>query len=350
MLREFLTSGAIVSLPEDQLLIGWGEHQWSKKCDLNPEIPAFYFSDFFLTKEKPWLHYRNWKILSIEECLSHLGEEKTSFGKDWVIEKLGVYESAFHDLLQRLQKGELKKAVPYLFVHAPLKMSESPLRHALVHGISSLKKGRGSLYGYWNTSFGLLGVTPEVLFSHSESRPRVVETMALAGTCSASCSDSLLLQSQKERREHALVIQGICEALKLMGRVEVGASKVISLPPLSHLMTPIQLHLNHSFNFESLVSALHPTPALGAFPVKEGRQWLADYQQSFPRGYYGAPLGFICSQQGLSCCFVGIRNMQWDTKEIRIGAGGGVVQESVFENEWEEIQLKIRAIKELFSL
>jgi menaquinone-specific isochorismate synthase len=42
--------------------------------------------------------------------------------------------------------------------------------------------------------------------------------------------------------------------------------------------------------------------------------------------------------------------MQWDEKEIHIGAGCGLVAESQCTREWAEIKLKLQAIKEMLAL
>ena len=229
-------------------------------------------------------------------------------------------------------------------------MTKERLQSCLQRGVASLEKNAGYLYGHWNADYGVLGITPELLFSHSQHTPQKVQTMALAGTCHASHCQELFIKNEKERHEHQLVVQGICQSLQKLGSVQVGTIQLFQLPRLTHLMTPIKVQLSHSFHFDQLVDSLHPTPALGAFPLKEGKKWLEDYQTHTPRHFFGAPIGFSYPQMGLSHCLVGIRNVQWDASGMSIGAGCGVVKQSTFEKEWQEIQFKIRAIRDQLYL
>ena len=349
-MQEFLSDGVVISLPKNMILVGWGKKNHAAALETESPKPAFYFSDFFFTIPHPWLQYANWCEIASEDLLEHLGDDSHLPSPSWEIANPSQFKESFENLLQDLQKGEIQKAVPYLFARSSSKMNQESLRHCLRNGLVSLKKAPGHLYGYWESGKGVLGITPELLFFHSRQQPRLVHTMALAGTRQASHCPEEFIKNQKEQHEHQVVVQGICQALQRFGSVRAGALQILSLAKLSHLITPIELELNHSFSFDALVQCLHPTPALGAFPLEKGAQWLESFQKHTPRGYYGAPIGFTHPSKGLSCCMVGIRNVQWDGGGLFIGAGCGVVKESTFEKEWEEIHLKISAIRGLFSL
>ena len=174
--------------------------------------------------------------------------------------------------------------------------------------------------------------------------------MALAGTCSADQPEDDFLEDNKEQREHQLVIMGISGAFRGVGTVRLAPLKLLRLPHLSHLMTPIEISLHNAFDFNSVVHFIHPTPALGAYPREKGKEWLHGYDKHTPRTFYGAPFGFHQPSNGLSRCLVGIRNVQWDSHGMRIAAGCGVVKGSCIDKELREIQLKIKAIKNQFQL
>jgi menaquinone-specific isochorismate synthase len=267
-----------------------------------------------------------------------------------VIDPKEHFKKAFDDLFRLFQAGRLQKGVPYLFARSSNAMNEERLKNSLHRALTILNQRGGYLYGHWHLSSGVLGLTPELLFSHSEEHPSKVHTMALAGTCPLSEANEAFLKNEKERHEHQLVVHGIYASLKKLGTVKKGEMQLLKLSKLAHLMTPIEIDLFHSFDFDNLVKCLHPTPALGAFPLEEGREWLQGLQREIPRHFYGAPIGIKYSKSGLSKCYVAIRNVQWDERGMRIGAGCGVVQESLFEKEWQEIQLKISSIREQLAL
>lgn len=339
-----------MSLSQDKLLIGWGKAHHTTEQEIDLGKPAFYFADFFLTNSMPWIQYSNWLEISSTNFKEQLGSLSQLPTSNWTIHNPEQFRQAFDELWQLLQADQLKKAVPYLFARSPSHMTEEKLKSCLKRSLTSLEQKTGYLYGCWDANEGILGITPELLFSHSQQQPRIVKTMALAGTCHPSQCQESFMQNEKERHEHHLVVQGICQSLQELGSVHLGAIQLLQLPKLTHLMTPIEVEIHDSFNFEAFVHRLHPTPALGAFPVEEGRKWLEAFQQHSPRHFYGAPIGFKHPQMSLSRCLVGIRNVQWDNSGMRIGAGCGVVKQSTFEKEWQEIQFKIRAIRDQLYL
>lgn len=340
---DFLKRGAIMSLPQQKFLVGWGEKQRA----LDVQKPAFYATDFFLKTKEPWIQYTHQTEISWEDFETYF--HASSLPPDeWLVDSSTDFQQAFDLLLEILKRGQLEKAVPYLFARTSHHMTEERMRTCLKKGVEAVKQSNGYLYGCWDQTSGVLGVTPELLFSHHQ--PQRLHTMALAGTCARDCPQEELMKSVKDQHEHHVVVQGICQALQKLGTIHVGTLQILPLSKLAHLMTPIELDLKDTFDFDQFVRELHPTPALGAFPRQEGWLWLEDYQKQKPRGYYGAPIGYRYPQNGLAQCFVGIRNVQWNENGMFIGAGGGVVKESTFEKEWQEIQLKIKAIRALFDL
>lgn len=340
----------MMSLSQDKFIIGWGEPHRVLAKEIDPSKPAFYLTDFFLTNHQPWIQYSHWTEISSDELHQKLNSPAQLPVCNWTIHQPEQFKKAFDELSHLLQTTPLQKGVPYLFAHSASPMDQERLQFCLKRSLVILKQKQGYLYGHWHLSSGILGITPELLFSHIQHQPRKVHTMALAGTCSSSRCLNSFLKDEKEQDEHQLVIQGICHSLQSLGKLQIGETQLLRLPKLTHFMTPIEIELNHPFDFDTLLSYLHPTPALGAFPLHEGRMWLQNFQKHTPRHYYGAPVGFQYPQKGLSQCFVGIRNVQWDKCGMRIGAGCGVVKKSTFEKEWQEVQLKIQAIQDQLCL
>lgn len=348
-LTEFLESGAVMSSGE-KLLIGWGKKTGSAAPEHDRERPLFYFNDFFLTKPLPWVRYSNHLRVSPEEMHDLLGDVSAGPPIRWEFLRRRQFKETFYELKKKIGFGRLHKAVPYIFSGTPVRMTRSLLAFSLKKALESLKTTKKMLYGYWGGGSGMLGLTPELLFYHAEDRPNLLSTMALAGTCSLDSNENEFLTDQKECREHRFVVEGICRELKQIGAVSTGEMQVLRLPSLAHLFTPIEILLKRPFRFDDIVRRMHPTPALGAFPKREGTGWLKEYAEHTPRNNYGAPSGFIDSKEGIAYCMAGIRNIQWNASGMRIGAGCGVIAESLFENEWKEIQLKTQVVREQFGL
>ena len=347
------SSFSLISDTKNLVMIGWGAFErFSSLQKINPHQPAFYLQDFFLSYASAWLQYEKWQIFSIEQLQSIL---KCSTPKklNWKIEGEASFKKAFKELKIQFEQNKLKKAVPYLFSYANAAMSQQRFTYCLSHAFTIKKKYpdhfSGYLYGHCYQQQGFLGLTPELLFSYEkEPQPKVI-TMALAGTKKKE-EEATLLSDAKELKEHQLVITGIKKSLSSLGKVQVGETKVLSLPTLSHLLTFIQMTPTKAFDFNNYVKKLHPTPALGAFPKKAGAEWLLGYQKKVDRKSYGAPFGYYHPPSQKVTCIVAIRQIQWGNRKIRIGAGCGVIAQSSLEKEWQEILLKIKAIKNIFPL
>lgn len=192
-----------------------------------------------------------------------------------------------------------------------------------------------------------IGASPERLISiHNQQ----LITDALAGSAprgktpaeDAASSDSLL-SSEKERREHYLVIDFITQRLSQLGLFpQVLAPRLRQLSNIQHLWTPISAIVPERVHPLKIVAQLHPTPAVaGASPdiaCNEIRNF-----ESFERGLYAAPLGWIDSKG--NCEFiVGIRSALIDGNRARLYAGAGIVAGSNPDKELAEIQLKLQAL------
>jgi len=344
-INEWLQSGVILSCGDGKFLLGWGKREFS----LDGTSPQFYFPDYFL-KDKSWFQYAHNMSIGADILLKlfakHLETEEAPYS--WYGPDQRLFQQTFDDLKRRFSLGEINKAVPFVQQHATVTMTPLRLLHTLQNLISKVERNRSHVYGFWNDQEGILGATPEVLFSQTERG--ILETMACAGTKSLSTTDASFLQDRKEVHEHQLVVEGIKESLSSLGDVQAGNMSVLRLPQLAHLVTPIKVKLHSNPSLDSIIEALHPTPAVGAHPQKAGMEWLKEYQKKIYRGRYGAPAGYFLPHAQQSAFYVAIRNVQWDVFKMTIAAGCGVVPESVCDNEYEEIQLKLNAIKEMLAL
>ena len=349
---DFLESGTIMSMGKSSLLIGWGKRKWSQ-APQNEQNINFYFPDFFLARNPSWFtheHYQEISIASLKQALGKTNQDKPK-SLHWDCCYKEIFYKAFKDLKEKFKRNEIAKAVPYVFEKSNGTMDTKQLRTSLSSLLNyAHAQPAVHAYGFWENGHGMLGATPELLFSLGEKKPHTLITMACAGTKDLRGQQGSFMSDPKEVHEHQLVVEGIIESLAPYGKVTIGSMRVLDLPKLSHLLTPIELDLSHDADYFDFVKALHPTPALGAFPRKEGFEWLRSYQDLIDRKRYGAPIGYKRRNTNDAACYVAIRNAQWDPNEIYIGAGCGIVSESLLEREWEEIKLKIQAIKEMLAL
>lgn len=347
MLHSFLESGSIISSGDKKLFLGRGNRTWLSKPSKEPNI-SFYFPDFFLSNKNCWFIHSENSEIDIDQLSQMLDVSLVKPNIDWKNNQKHLFSQIFHDLKQRIASKVLSKGVPFVFEKTSQRMTTSILSWILNNLIDYAKNNPVHLYGFWDQERGMLGATPEKLFSlHHQKK---IETMACAGTARNQEQLDRLLSDPKELQEHQLVVRGILESLSPFGNTTQNELQVLNLPNLSHLVTSIQATLLRPVDFESVVYALHPTPALGAYPKIPGMLWLQNFQTIIDRQRFGAPVGYRHPHQDVSHCYVAIRNIQWDKSGIYIGAGCGVVQDSVLENEWQEIEAKIKAIKTMMGI
>ncbi|GAX37510.1 isochorismate synthase [Nodularia sp. NIES-3585] len=192
-----------------------------------------------------------------------------------------------------------------------------------------------------------IGASPERLISiHNQE----LISDALAGSAPRgktpaedAANANRLLNSIKERHEHSLVIDFITQRLSQLGLLpQVLAPRLRQLSNIQHLWTPITATVPANVHPLQIVSQLHPTPAVAGatrdFACAEIRRY-----ESFERGLYAAPLGWIDASG--NCEFiVGIRSALIDGDRARLYAGAGIVAGSDPEKEFAEVQLKLQAL------
>ncbi len=190
-----------------------------------------------------------------------------------------------------------------------------------------------------------LGATPERLARRVGDG---LDTHALAGTAARAADPAAdaararaLLESAKDRHEHAVVVDAIVAALAPIANVTPGELAPVRLGALWHLETPIAARLAPGRDLFDAIDALHPTPALGGHPRARARAALAD--EPLRRGHYAAPIGWV-DPHGDGLAAVAIRSATLTATTARAFAGAGVVAESDPAAEWDETALKLATI------
>jgi menaquinone-specific isochorismate synthase len=175
--------------------------------------------------------------------------------------------------------------------------------------------------------------------------------MGLAGSAprgtTPAADDQLareLLDSAKDRHEHALVVEALQERLAPITQTlhVPDAPVVMRLNNIQHLYTPVQGRLQAPEGVLPIVEILHPTPALGGWPRDLALEFIQTYEET-PRGWYAAPVGWI--DHNLDGVFaVAIRSAVVQRSRAWLYAGAGIVSDSRPAPEWEETGWKFRPI------
>ena len=204
-----------------------------------------------------------------------------------------------------------------------------------------------------------VGATPEILV---KSNGAEFTTMSLAGT--QNSKDFKEPQwSKKELKEQQMVTDYINNALKdKVESLKTSELETIRAGQLWHLRTKMEGKFT-SNRFGEVLRALHPTPAVCGSPLDLAKKFILENEQ-YDRTYYTGFLGELNftserlrnknrrnqensayrSVRKQSELFVNLRCMQLLKEAVVIYVGGGITNDSIPENEWEETALKSKTM------
>jgi len=250
-------------------------------------------------------------------------------------------------ITERIRRGELTKVV---LAQAARVLTDPPVDPLDV--LAELERRYPNCYRFYvepEPGCAFYGATPELL---AEVEGESVRAVALAGSIPRGSSRSedeelarALLQSEKDRHEHALVVEAVRQSLEpLTEGLRVEGPRVVKFSNIQHLQTVIEGRLSkrEPGGVLPVVEALHPTPAVGGVPRKRALRLIGELEP-FSRGWYASPVGWLAPEGGGRFA-VALRCAVTRGRETRLYAGAGIVADSDPEKEWEETLLKLRPV------
>ena len=205
-----------------------------------------------------------------------------------------------------------------------------------------------TIYAFRRAGRTFLGATPERLVRVED---RHFRTAAVAGTIGRGADGAEdarlareLLASEKDREEHAIVVQYIRGLLAPVAeRIDVAPHpSVLTLRFVQHLATAIEGTLPEHAGLLSLGERLHPTPAVGGDP-RDAALAMINEHEGFDRGWYAGPVGWLDGAGDGELC-VALRCGIVDRTRAVLFAGCGIVADSDPAREWEESRIKLQAV------
>jgi isochorismate synthase len=188
-----------------------------------------------------------------------------------------------------------------------------------------------------------ISLSPEKLFSLNKND---VSTIALASSTPRNndqklddIQNNLLTSDPKLVEEHQIVVDEIKHSLKqICSDIHSSDLKIMKLSYIQHRAVDITATLCLGFNAIDLLTALHPTPAVGGLPKSNAILYIPKIEEYY-REYYASPLGVLSSEY--SEFAVAIRSGRIQNNKISIYAGAGILPGSVAEDEWNETTNKM---------
>lgn len=204
--------------------------------------------------------------------------------------------------------------------------------------------------------FSLVGASPEI---HVRCEDRKVEIRPIAGTRPRGATDEEdlanekeLLADPKERAEHVMLVDlarndigRVCD----FGSVHVKDLMIIErYSHVMHIVSQVEGNLSENKTPYDLMRATFPAGTLSGAPKIRAMQIISDLEQT-QRGPYGGCVGYFSFNGNLDCCIT-IRTALLKEGKAYVQAGGGWVNDSVPDSEFQETVNKSKAMLKAVAL
>ena len=253
------------------------------------------------------------------------------------------YLQTVQSITKKIRTGEAEKVV----IARKLALQfEQPVSPSSVLQSVSTEQRDSYLFGIENKEQFFFGATPERLI---EIKNGHVYSACVAGSSKRGSHAEedrqlghALLADKKNREEHQYVVDmitGVFESL-CASYTTATQPKLMKVRDIQHLHTPVEGKLGQEGSIFQFIKALHPTPALGGVPTPVAME-LIRQEEKLDRGYYAAPVGWT-DASGNGEFAVAIRSALLQQDQAWLYAGGGIVADSIPEQEYEETWVKFR--------
>ena len=204
--------------------------------------------------------------------------------------------------------------------------------------------------------FSLVGASPEI---HVRCEERRVEIRPIAGTRRRGGSvqedkalEQELLADPKERAEHVMLVDlarndlgRVCD----FGTVQVKDLMIIErYSHVMHIVSQVEGRLANDKTPYDLMRATFPAGTLSGAPKIRAMQIISELEQT-ARGPYGGCVGYFSFTGNLDCCIT-IRTALLKEGKAFVQAGGGWVNDSSPEGEYQETVNKAQAMLKAVAL
>ncbi len=222
------------------------------------------------------------------------------------------------------------------------------------------------VYCWFHPKVGLwIGATPELLFKVENNQ---LTTISLAGT-KPYVKDEKPQWTTKEIEEQRIVTDYLSDQIRpFVSDTKLSEVESIRAGKLWHLKSRIISIINNSSNLNSIIEALHPTPAVCGQPKDVAKAFILN-NENYDREFYTGFLGELnlkqqksrntnrrnvennayASVKTISNFYVNLRCAQIKDNKARIYVGGGIVKDSNPEKEWQETQNKSKTIGDILA-
>ncbi|MGA2681421.1 MAG: anthranilate synthase component I [Candidatus Bathyarchaeia archaeon] len=315
-----------------------------------PDLEMGIFDNGFVfnhVEKQAFYYYRGENRLTEVEGLlrQQIDPEQLWYTQPKVNIKKETYEAAVEKAKQYITAGDIFQVVPS-------KRYQFQIKGNLIPFYQTLRTINPSPYMYYYTSGErqIVGASPEMLVRVEK---RTVETFPIAGTRPVvenpdenSKLVAELLADPKERAEHVMLVD---LARNDVGRISKYGSvhvpefmQVHQYSHVQHIVSRVVGHLKDGLQSYDALRAVFPAGTVSGAPKVRAME-IIDELEPVRRGPYAGAVGYF-SYNGNADFAITIRTLFAQKNQAYIQAGGGIVADSVPEQEWFETEHKARAL------
>lgn len=197
-------------------------------------------------------------------------------------------------------------------------------------------------------SYRLMGSSPETQIRLKDG---LASIHPIAGTVRKTGDEAVdarltdeLMHDEKENAEHTMLVDLARNDLsKYCYTVQIAAYKEVQrFSHVIHLVSKVT-GLSADADALTLFAGTFPAGTLSGTPKPKALELIHNYEAS-PRGYYGGAIGFLGTDGNLNLAIV-IRSILSKNNTLHYRAGAGVVLDSVAQNELQEVDNKLGAVR-----
>ena len=256
-----------------------------------------------------------------------------------------AYEAVVRRAKEYIAAGDIIQVVPSQRFSRPVSVDPFDIYRAL-------RVVNPSPYMYYLKleSFDIVGASPEMMVRVEDG---IVQTVPIAGTRARGKTseedrelEQALISDPKERAEHVMLVDlgrndlgRVCE----YHSVEVTDLMIVErFSHVMHIVSHVIGRLRENFTAFDVIRACLPAGTLSGAPKIRAME-IIDELESTRRGTYGGTVGYF-SFSGSADTAITIRTAVIKDGTAYVQAGGGVVADSVPENEYYETMSKAWAL------
>jgi anthranilate synthase component 1 len=268
-------------------------------------------------------------------------------------ESSNLTDQGFMDIVDKMKKHILRGDVFQIVPSRAFKQSFLGDEFNVYRCLRSINPSPYLFYFDYG-SFKLFGSSPEAQIT---IKNKVANIFPIAGTFKRTGNDEedaeqarKLEQDPKESAEHVMLVDLARNDLsRHCNHVEVKAFKEVQYySHLIHLVSKVSGNLQAEVPAFKIVADTYPAGTLSGAPKYRAMQLIDEYE-GLGRNFYAGALGYMGFNDEFNHCIM-IRTFMSKNNELHYRAGAGIVADSVPENELNEVNNKIAALRKAVEM